>query len=852
LSIKAVSFTNGRVDWIDQHFSPDREIVIPLHGISGSLNRTEPATTFSLNLAGRLGEDKSPANQINMDGLVSLAADLSGPELVRIRLATKSLHLKTLQTYFPKLAAAQKLDSTTLRCDADWKKGQPLLVSFEANLKGSQEKPLLNLEGKVLAAADLSGIGEVSASAEADSLPMASLRDILPTSVPLDPESGVIKGKISGKWTHEEKLSAEAAFSVDDAAPVGPWKVAGNRLSLWVKAGIRPDVLVIHEFEISEPRRLAAIRGRIGDPLSSMPVLDLNGETSFSPSWTTALGFALPDGLRIERPVPVRGSLQGRIDKIWFDLTADVTNTPIHWGHYLEKAAGKKGSLSVKGTFQPAQGKGLDAAVIDAASSLDMAGALIRLASQRARPAPCFLHFDGKVSVRDKRIGVKNAVIAVRRESDGRDILKAGANVSDLGSPDVRFEGNATTTFDSSLLDLAGVSPSLGVVVKGNSPLSTRFSSSRSVLNWSLDLPVTPLEVTVGSAFRKPAGVRGNLSASGKWSAQQLNLEKAELALPGVSAAGRGLIMDSNSNFRELTIDLRKGNVEHLARYVPPMSSIGLSGSMEASTSLKPGETGIVPAGSVRLLDVSCHPEKAAWSLEHLQGIVDFKGDSVTIPEVEGTAAGFIQGPFKVSGSMAKVTSSETANGKISLNVRKGRIKADRLTATLSQARMLAGTFLDPQLAERRGDLLDFDFLSGDFYVKSGVAHTDNLRLKGPQISAGAIGSLRLDTALLDAFVGLRTRLVAGAALAQIPAVQQLIKKHEALLKGIGIDKELKRYGIQTPEPGRGEPAQPDAVGAPITVILKIKGPASSPQVVPVLEAAIEKTTASRLGTLLD
>jgi len=310
--------------------------------------------------------------------------------------------------------------------------------------------------------------------------------------------------------------------------------------------------------------------------------------------------------------------------------------------------------------------------------------------------------------------------------------------------------------------------------------------------------------------------------------------------------------MDSNGNFRELTLDLRKGNVEHLASYVPPMSGMGLSGSMEASTSLKPGETGIVAAGSVRLLDVSFRPEKAAWNLEHVQGIVDFKGDSVTIPEIDGNAAGFIQGPFKVSGSLAKVASAETANGKISLNARKGRIKADLLAAILSQARMLAGTFLDPQLAERRGDLLDFDFLSGDFFVKSGVAHTDNLRLKGPQISAGAIGGLRLDTALLDALVGLRTRLVAGAALAQIPAVQKLLKKHEGLLKGIGIDKELKRYGIQIPEPGRAEPARPDAAGDPITVILKIKGPASGPQVAPVLEAAIEKTTASRLGALLD
>jgi hypothetical protein len=580
-------------------------------------------------------------------------------------------------------------------------------------------------------------------------------------------------------------------------------------------------------------------------------MLDLSGEISFQPQWSKALGIAFPDKLTIEGPVPVRGRVRGQIDNLWFDVTGQTTHARIVWAPYLEKPSGKRGSLSLKGKWLPAHAKPSARTHLNAVARVNVAGARLRLTSRSRWISPAFVHFDAKVSVKGTKIDVKNAGIAIRRGIEGREFVEAKADFINLTAPDPRISGHATIMFDRNIITLAELDSLRDLEVKGNAPLKIKFAGPVSGLNWSLDIPLTHLDISAKDIFRKPGGVRGSFSASGTFAGNKLTLEKSLLTLPGMAARGRGVLSNRHGKFQGLTVDLQKANVGRLLRYVPAVDGSTVSGSLEASLSLKPSKTGVVPAGSVRLVEVNYRPEKAGWSLEQIKGILDFRADSVVIPEITGRVAGLIRGPLTAKGSLKRVASLDTLDGHVSVKVGKGRIEAGRLIAMLNQARLLAGTLLDPEVAAKSRDLLDFNSLTCDLHMKSGVAKTDNLRLKGPDISVGAIGDVRLNSLHLDMLVGLHTVVVAADTLSKIPAVKEFIKKHEGLLKITGLDKEMKRLGIKIPGSKGTNSDKPGATKTPVTVIVKMLGPVSAPKVTPVLEATLAKHTRARLKSLM-
>jgi uncharacterized protein YhdP len=364
---------------------------------------------------------------------------------------------------------------------------------------------------------------------------------------------------------------------------------------------------------------------------------------------------------------------------------------------------------------------------------------------------------------------------------------------------------------------------------------------------------LTHLDVTIQQAFRKPGGMNGSMSASGKLVGDELLLNNGRLTLPGLQVTANGLLRDSARNFRGVTLNVKKAELKEIVRLVPAAAGMGLSGPVEAAVSIKPVPHGVAPAGTVRLFGVDYRPDKAGWALEKMKGTIEFDGAAVEVPELNGTVTGAIEGPMKLKGTLNGVNSAETLTGRVSASIGQGRIKADRFRGILNQTRLLVGTLVNPQSPEKMNDPLQFQSLAGDFQIASGTARTDNMTLKGQDLGLGAIGSLRLTSMELDALVGIHTVTIVGDAIGKIPAVKEFVKKHEGLLSATGLDKELKRLGIDiagTKEPKPGQSAA--AVRTPVTMILRLKGPASSPNVTPVLENTIDKGALSRLKALMN
>ena len=180
---------------------------------------------------------------------------------------------------------------------------------------------------------------------------------------------------------------------------------------------------------------------------------------------------------------------------------------------------------------------------------------------------------------------------------------------------------------------------------------------------------------------------------------------------------------------------------------------------------------------------------------------------------------GPIEGPLKVKGSLKDVTSPERLNGRLALEVGQGKIRADRLKSVLKGVQAFVGTLLDPQVADTKSDLLEFQSIVGDIQLKPGTASSDNLRLKGQDVSAAMIGSVRWNASQLDLLTRIRTVTSVGDVLGKIPAVQKFVKKHEDLLKITGIGKELKRFGIEVPDSTAAKPETPEPVKTPVTVV---------------------------------
>ncbi len=219
------------------------------------------------------------------------------------------------------------------------------------------------------------------------------------------------------------------------------------------------------------------------------------------------------------------------------------------------------------------------------------------------------------------------------------------------------------------------------------------------------------------------------------------------------------------------------------------------------------------------------------------------------IAELSGRLTGTVEAPFLIRGSLDNVNDINLISGHLKVQSGPGSIKGSQLQNILKNIQ-LVNALLNPGGIQRKNDNLEFDSILANINVRAGVARTEDLSLRGPEISSGVIGSYHLASSDLDLLVGLRTMTNLGVAVGKVPAVQKLLKQNEELLKITGLDKELKRLGIDASSSKSDE--QGNANISPITLILKIRGPAASPNVTPVLETNLDKSAASRLKSLME
>ena len=125
--------------------------------------------------------------------------------------------------------------------------------------------------------------------------------------------------------------------------------------------------------------------------------------------------------------------------------------------------------------------------------------------------------------------------------------------------------------------------------------------------------------------------------------------------------------------------------------------------------------------------------------------------------------------------------------------------------------------------------------------------------MKASELFMGAIGSVNLKSQQMDILSFVRTSAAPLAALGSIPAVKDIIQKNEGLLKITGLDKELKKLGIDSSN-SKDENRAPESPKKErsLNVIIRIAGLWAEPTLTPVLENSLPKDRVDQLKHLVN
>ncbi|MEW6532678.1 MAG: AsmA-like C-terminal region-containing protein [Thermodesulfobacteriota bacterium] len=851
LTIKNLTFSEGNLRIAQGHQDSRDKAETVLRGIGGSLKQDTANQPIKIECGFYLGPDTAMKEPAKLSGWFATAPDYSRVEQGELRVLVESLSISNLKPYVPawadKLAAFKKVK---IDAGLDVNKSQRDAMDFRAEITPTAAgSGGIAVSGTLLAKPPYSGIDNLRWKGEVRPMPLKELAEILPEALPLDRNAGEFQGSFEGDWNGSEAWRIKGSLNLENGAPAGKLAVVGKPLHVRSAFTLEPELLEVHNAELSRGQRLAAIKGKVNRPFSDERSLDLEAGASFDPSWLRGLGVQVPADLRIAKIIPVRGKVTGKTDRLQLDLSGDLTPSDISWT-YLRKEPGQKGALGIKGTLIPANGAERKNTQFQGQARVEVTHPALRLSAVAPWLPLSRIQADSGLSVHGSRIDFKDLRVGLRDEKDARDMLVVRGNLTGIGSSEPKIGLRATALIGGRALSLLTSYLGQDFKVEGHTTGEAAFDGTAGRMSWRLDAPLGNLDLRHKDSFRKPAGVAGKLTAAGRLAQKNLTLDEGTLTLPGVKMSGQGELIDAQGSFGSLSLRLEQTDINSLLRYIPTAGQ-GLAGPVKASLTLKPSPGGVLPHGSVQLLGLSYRPTKASWRLEGINGAIEVRGDSLVLPQINGHAQGLLESAFTVKGELHQVASLPTLNGSVSLSMGEGKIKLGKAGLLLDQVRLLAGTALDPAQAGRTEEGLVYKSLTGDFQFKGGKATTENLALKGPNLGMGVIGGIGLSPLNFNLLVGVHTMLLPSDALGQIPGAKDLMKKHEGLLKITGLDKELKRLGISVP----GKEGQPDAseapVKAPVTAIFRIQGPPGDSKVIPVLEAALDKQTAARLKSLM-
>ncbi len=729
---------------------------------------------------------------------------------------------------------------------------------FSMNVAGSlaaggRSAGSISVKGRLETLNDMSGVKEVNLECRLSLIDFGFPRPYLPAwdTVVSNLSEGVLDCSVV--WKQETGLKLAGGLALRDAVPAKSYQVISKKFSVAVDFKLDNQRLLLDKVELFDTARLAGISGSISNVLTGPLDLDLEGDFTTKPEVLKLLGVAFPKGLDVKGGLSINGHVKGPIKNMAVDLKCDLSNMSVKWDRLLKRETGDKAGLGIKGNLNlddsESGGRGPEAKV-EARANWGSVG--IRPISDGDWIECGPLEVVSQISYRNKSVEFRNGKVLCKHGKTSGDLLSVVFSAKDPWAPSGSLEASADINLEQQVLShlIAPASKSVGLT----GALSTKAWCKGKInqLQFGIEAPLTGLDITSPKHFKKPRGVESHISVDGKWSDVGLEISKSRLVLAGIIISAKGKLIDSKRNFGSMGIEFQKFDLKELGRFAPTPELKGISGLVEARASVAGAGSGngVDVKGSCKLLGVDCALKEKELVLANLRGGAELDNNRLVVSEISGTTKGVIEAPVKLHGALNNFLNVDSARGSLSIDVGSGRMKESIIKHILSNDQ-LVGALVNLNLGGA-ADMLEIESLKTLVNVESGAASTENLRLKSPVFTVGAIGVMKLQSPQdLNVTAGLQTMTGAGQAIGRIPEVQKLVKRHEGLLKITGLDKELQRFGIQQSS-GSDASGEADSNKTPITIMVKLSGPLASPKVSPVLESALDRNVAAKLKALLN
>ncbi len=855
--IKRINLVDGRLDWVDLRVWPGKQTLMSVERVNGAIDQ-KSRKKYDVDLKSEIRAMGQKCGDLSIFGEVNFHDDLKKVVSVNIESQMSNLVLAPFKAYIPQEASLLKeFEKGKVKSRISWKEGSSAKVLVDSELQEVGERPAkLDLDGAISVNTVYWVLEKVSFTAETDFLPLRLIRRSIPENIFIDPLLGVVKAGIECDYYSRHKWKASGSVRIEGAILKPPYRSLAPEARIWSQFTASPAELDIESLEISGARPIAQIKGSVVNPFSSASSFDFTGKIFANDSWFNVFDIRAPKDLSIKGPLPITGRVRGTKRELWLDLTTNLNTAKIIWASQFIKKPESKGQISLKGKLIPSKYTKSGKNYLNSMVRIGLAKTDLRLSQKGKWLNSTEIQSTGKVTLVRGALDFTDAVLKVRQAGEPGDLISISLNARDILSARPDIKGAIEALIDHRIPSSAGVELADQIKLGGASIVSGEFTRKGEAWDWSAEAPLKHLDVAIGSIFRKPVGVSGELKALGRWGPDGLVLDDSRLNLPGFPIRIRGVLLDRESRFSEVDIHTRNADLKHVRAFMPALAPIPLSGPIEAALSFRPNEAGnIEPAGIVRLLSVAYSPGPGAWRLAETKGKVVIQGYNMSFPRLKGMVQGNIQGPAKISGALSDITSIQTINGRVSVAVGPGSLAVKSLVSIISKAKSfidaITGNF--PK-GSKGNDALSFKYFGGDFDVKYGKAISENFRLRGGDIKAAAIGSIDLSSQDLEAVTGLYTEVKGIGNIGEIPVVKKQLERYSGILKSTGLAKELKRFGIQVPdgkEPNKKDKKPPKTKSAPVTVFMRVYGPLASPDATPVLEQTLPPKVTSQLKSMM-
>ena len=802
--------------------------------------------------------DSGPESTIksNVKGVVKLKSSLASVETLQLNLKIETANLSALTPFAPEHKHTLErfsIQDGILKLDYDASQGTVAELSAPLSHAAGKSSPIM-LRGRVETSKDSSSLSRLELNGESSGTPLALFAPFN-TIHSIDLSKGVFSGSFAFNGNPLGEWSGKADLKLQGASLIKGSSIGLSDAGLSVVASGTPRVISLQEFNVKDQSILFKLSGEITDPLRSHGEMAVRLDTELQTEGKILSALTGTEEISLKGPLTATARIRGPLGRIVFDIQADLTKASIEAAGRITKHPETKGAIAIKGTLSNLSGNKRKAPSVD--GTLGFEFSKTSLNSTDGKPAIRDLDLYGKSTFdyAPKGMDLKDLEVEIRRHSNKTFLAKFRGNIEGLLNGAMKINATVNSNLDNDFISGLGMADPKGFRFLGHTTLGVKIAQNAGAYSFAVDAPLKGLEISFGDLFAKKQGVDGSLSLNGVHSRKLTKLNAVSLALPGVSLGATGKIADPRQDLTEFDLLIKEVDFKKLSSMLPNFPSNSLSGRCSGKISLKSDKNAFLPHGSIHFDSILFKPQKSMIYFDQMNGLAVINGMNLDKVNFEGKARGFVEAPISASGKLQNMDSMDHLKGNVSVRVGRGAIKFQNFKGVLSKPQTVLGAIGALGASLLNNESLaspEFESITGDFSIEKGIAHTDNLRQVGGDIRSGVIGDIDLRNHNLNAMMAAKALVYPPEQLGKIPAVKELAKKHEGLLKIMGLDKELKKIGIDTEEQKSQAPDSGKPTKTPIFMIFKLSGNAGEPSVTPVLEKSISEAIALKLKALVD